>query len=222
MPTLHQLRVMKKRRKHIMLSTCDYCKKTCDGPTYRESKQKDSKTKFYYCDYRCYCGSMCEFEKFNAQFAKPRFKTQVNAMINWSYSSKAQTLPSCSDLAREIVNTIRNYIQSRIVKTKIEGSHHEPWDEDFEGMGWLFNEIGMFDDLVRLVYPNIEPIQWTRKTNDAKQTVKYIYGTVKQVQQMLEQNKGYIRYTHYCMFCSLVCCLVRSRLFTSIIGVCEA
>jgi hypothetical protein len=82
-----------------------------------------------------------------------------------------------------IIQTIRLSIIDMQENCKKINEHCDPWDEGEDGVAWLSNEVGLFDDLIRCIKPdqkNIEHDFMKLKTvEDCKklltnQTLQYI------------------------------------------------
>lgn len=58
--------------------------------------------------------------------------------------------------AEEIVRMIREQVKASIEIAKSKKKDHDPWDEEYEGVGWISNEVDLFNELY-----DYEPFKYT-------------------------------------------------------------
>jgi hypothetical protein len=80
--------------------------------------------------------------------------TTMSASTSTSMSTSMSISPILADY---IVKMVRQTIKEQEKEAKENGKYYEPWDEGIEGVGWLMNEVGFFNDLYTIaVDPKFE------------------------------------------------------------------
>ena len=87
-------------------------------------------------------------------------------------------------MAQAIVDDIRRQIIDGF--SELEPGSYDPWNEGQDGVDWLDNEIGMFNDIYKIIEPYYQPQNFHKNCHSVGEVLNYLE----------KESTGYLTYLH--------------------------